>query len=717
MNSLCLTVILCLISQVLSQKVGIQSCRSMACWNSATKWDFGCGDSIPCLCTNQPFLGSALQCVRERMEDELSISQAYQYISYNCKYNGFIEYSFGALDDIYFNASQYMIKHDLATTLMNSKIQIKNPVTTEPSVFNIQFRAAYAAKHQYDLGTIFGCIVVGYWILILVIGMVQNFLAEKYPELIFVKRPTITSIRKHCVLPATFSGSHNRELKFFSSVYLAAPTRGQSLVLLGYFLLNIVLILVNYDVFIPNPFLVKESEQRMRYLGNRTGIIAFTQLPITILFACRNNILINITGWPYDTFQLYHRWTARVMMIHAFIHSVCFTVLAVEGQTVAYRWQEVINWRFGNMATYAGCIIIVVSFHSIRDKYYEFFYLSHKLFYIIFMIGIFRHCWDFGWMGWVYASITIHVLERLLRLWRIVLSGFKNEAHFLLFDDNSFRMSIKYSKRWKIEPGQYCYVRILTKNFFWQAHPFSIYASPDTEDTNIHLVIKAKGGATAKIAQYLAEQPNNSATHSVIIEGPYGYQAPLEIYDNVLLVAGGIGITATYSYAMHLKRLAKPDQKIVFYWIIRNSVPLEWFRDELRALASDSHIELRVHITAHSENYSATDSGKETDQETLHTVLREKDGDLANIYDSINDRLLIRKALPGQQITARTDYISYDKPSIRNEVRQVMATAKGSLGIMSCGPPLLVDRVRFSIVDDIEKADGRVDYYEESFCW
>lgn len=705
-----------------AQKVGIRSREASACWNAALKWDFGFDTTSSIdLCSNIPYLGTVLTCIRERMEDEPKINHAYQHIQYYCKYNAKIEYTFGKLDSIYFNATLHSLEVSNATAIMDKKETIYNPVDTESSVFSKQYRAAYAAKRQYDLGTIFGCIMIFYWVCVGVLGTFFNFILEKYPELLFRNSPTLTSIRKHLVLPATFKGSHSRPVKLFMNLYLSAPTRGQSFILLGYFILNIVLVLVDYDVYDANPVMPKTGDQYIKYVGNRTGIIAFTQIPLVILFAARNNVFINWTGWSYDTMQVYHRWVARFMMIHTFIHSACFTALAVIGHTVAYRWEEVINWRFGNMATYSGVIMIVMAINAFRAKYYDVFYFFHKCFYITFMIGIFRHCWDFGWMGWVYASIAVHGLERGARLYNTLISGWKNECYAELFDDNTYRVSVRYSKRWNLAPGQYCYLRILHKNLFWQAHPFSVYQSPDENDKDIKFVIKAQGGATATIANYLASQPNRAANMPCMIEGPYGHRAPVEKYDTVFLIAGGMGISATYSYALHLKKLAKRGQRIVFIWIIQNTTPLEWFGDELMSLMNERNFEVEIYVTRKYEQ--RTFSGADSDDEM------ESDSDFTNVelkrtlktQDSqvtLHSRPSLLKILPAQRIQDQFGHLLFNKrPNINEELTKSLAEGNGNMAIVSCGPSMLVDNIRKSIISNLEETRGRIDYFEEAFSW
>lgn len=653
------------------------------------------------------------------MEDEHSINHAYQFIQNTCKYTGHTEYSFGKLDQIYFNSTFYLIDPQNATALTKNNQTLYSPVDVQSESFNTQYRAAYAAKRQYDLGTIFGCIMIFYWVCIGFLGTISHFILQKYPELLFRNSPLLTKIRKYLVLPATFKGSHSRPVKIAHKLYLSAPTRGQSLILLGYFIMNIVLLLVDYDIYKANPYL-STSNQLLRYLGNRTGIISFTQLPLVIVFAARNNIFIKLTGWPYATMQVYHRWVARIMMIHVVIHFICFTILAVRGHTLAFRWQDVINWRFGNMAAYSGILMIIMSFNIIRKNYYEVFSFFHKVFYVIFMIGIFRHCWDFGWMGWVYASLAIHGMELVVRLYNVVLSGWANKAHAQLHDGNVFRVSVKYSKRWALRPGQFCYLRILHKNMFWQAHPFSVYQSQDEENGDLQFAVKAQNGATAVIANYLDSQPNKSATLPVMVEGPYGIHAPVEKYDTVFLIAGGMGVTATYSYASHLQRLAKRGQRVVFIWIVQDMSSLEWFGDELLSLASSNNIELQIYVT---RNFDASQPVSESDGENTNILNpvpvaeegREKkprDSQLT-LFDLSSPRISMSQRL----ISEFGNCLFDERPDIHSQVTKFLTEYFGNMAIISCGPPRLVDAVRKSIITNLEEPEGRVDYFEEAFSW
>lgn len=483
------------------------------------------------------------------------------------------------------------------------------------------------------------------------------------------------------------------------------------------------------------------------------------------------------------------------MMLNVVIHSACFIAISVIGKTWVYRWEEIINWRFGNMATYAGIIMTVLAINRFRAKFYEAFFLAHKIFFIIFMIGIFRHCWDFGWMPWVYASLALYLSERFTRLFKLIVSGFKNEAFAEVYSDGTFRLSVRYSRRWNVKPGQYCYVRVLTKNLFWQAHPFTVYKSPGEDAKTLQFCIQAQKGATRKIADYLAAQPEQCATLPVMIEGPYGVIQKIENYNSMFLIAGGLGITAVYSHALDLLQHGKKSHKVYVMWIIPNAVPLEWFSEELLSLMHDSRFDIQIYITkAFSSNrsFSGDDSDEEMEEDfgsynceaiksvdttldpratptsnsrvqgipaplptvgfsrkSSSTTLHDKRSPLtdkhtfykANFYESnvsvstLGDSKnasstalnklkptssLSSQVVPAQRIRDQFAFCLFDKrPNINEEIaKALMGTGtNGTMAIVSCGPPRLVDNIRASIVEHLMESEGRVEYFEEAFSW
>jgi predicted ferric reductase len=87
----------------------------------------------------------------------------------------------------------------------------------------------------------------------------------------------------------------------------------------------------------------------------------------------------------------------------------------------------------------------------------------------------------------------------------------------------------------RAEPGQFFRWRFLTRDGWWQSHPFSLSKQPGR--THIRLTVKASGDYTRTV-------PRIRPGVRVIAEGPYGALIPsVRTRQDVLLLAGGIGIT------------------------------------------------------------------------------------------------------------------------------------------------------------------------------
>lgn len=49
-------------------------------------------------------------------------------------------------------------------------------------------------------------------------------------------------------------------------------------------------------------------------------------LPLMWTFAMRNNVLIWFSGWNFATFNIFHRWIARVVVAELIAHAVAYSL-------------------------------------------------------------------------------------------------------------------------------------------------------------------------------------------------------------------------------------------------------------------------------------------------------------------------------------------------------------------------------------------------------
>ena len=123
-----------------------------------------------------------------------------------------------------------------------------------------------------------------------------------------------TWFRRRFLLPALFGRKHIQPLGNYM-----LPTRGQSLMIVGYMMLNVVFMATDYP-----------DGRTAKAAANRAGHLSLVNMPIYFLFSGRNNILIFLTGWTYNDFQVFHKWVARISMLEAVVHSAGYGYVAAQ---------------------------------------------------------------------------------------------------------------------------------------------------------------------------------------------------------------------------------------------------------------------------------------------------------------------------------------------------------------------------------------------------
>lgn len=133
-----------------------------------------------------------------------------------------------------------------------------------------------------------------------------DYYAESQTPLIR-KRPNAfkTWVRQKLLLPSLFGGQHVQPIGWY-----ILPTRGQSLMILGYLILNLMFMLVNYPI-----------GMNVKSVADRAGHLAVANMPIYFIFSGRNNVLIWVTSWPYKDFQVFHKWIARTAFLCVIVHA------------------------------------------------------------------------------------------------------------------------------------------------------------------------------------------------------------------------------------------------------------------------------------------------------------------------------------------------------------------------------------------------------------
>lgn len=285
-------------------------------------------------------------------------------------------------------------------------------------------------------------------------------------------------IKKHLLYAPLGRVRHNREVQLSKAVSIGTlPSRFHTLLLLIYLGANIAYcVVLNYEVEESSAAIVAE-------MRGRTGILAILNLIPTVLFALRNNPLIHITRVSYDTFNLLHRWCARVVIVESVAHTICWAVNTVQ----AGGWQQFstslaasTSYTGGMVGTVAFCAVGIGAISPLRHAFYETFLNTHRLMVIVGLAGTYVHV---DWAHLPFTSymnfvIALWVMEWLWRFGRVAYHNISRKRGFTKITVEALpaeacRVTFELARPWRYEPGCHVHAYIPTMAL-WSSHPFSV---------------------------------------------------------------------------------------------------------------------------------------------------------------------------------------------------------------------------------------------------
>ena len=249
---------------------------------------------------------------------------------------------------------------------------------------------------------------------------------------------------------------------------------------------------------------------------------------------------------------------------------------------------------------------------------YELFVTLHVPVAMVFLGMMFWHCHNYltSW-NYLFATLAIWLTSYLMRIFYLNwthpfrmswLVG--DEAAVTIMPENAIKITVPTQMKWR--PGQYVYLRMPGISVF-ENHPFTI-ASLCSDDfpseygpgyRDMVLVFRPFGGFTKKVYQSAIEH-GPWHTYRAFVDGPYGgMQRRMEAFDDVVLIAGGSGITAIVSQLLSLIKKMREGKavtrKIHVIWALKRPETMEWFKEELRIcreFAPPESVECQFYITA-----------------------------------------------------------------------------------------------------------------------
>jgi predicted ferric reductase len=304
------------------------------------------------------------------------------------------------------------------------------------------------------------------------------------------------------------------------------------------------------------------------FLGNLTGLSGTYLALVMVLLVSRIPFVERVLG--QDGLLRWHRriapWPISLIVAHVILLTMGYAQAA---RTGTFREIGTLVGSFPDMAiATAGFAVMVAvavaSIHTIRRRMKRETWWALHLFMYLALALAFAHEIVLGpsFVGHPFTqlvwSICWAATAGLVLTYRFGLPIFRTLRHQLVIDDVrsegpgvvSVILKGRHLERLAVSGGQFFEWRFLVRGMWWQAHPFSISARP--RPPYLRLTVKCVGDFTSALARL-------PVGTRVAIEGPYGaFTSHVLRYRRVVLIAGGIGVTAVRSLLEDLPKGCRP---------------------------------------------------------------------------------------------------------------------------------------------------------------
>jgi predicted ferric reductase len=348
------------------------------------------------------------------------------------------------------------------------------------------------------------------------------------------------------------------------------------------------------------------------FVGRVLGQVGAATMALLLLPASKTSPVLQSAALSWETCVAAHVFLGFSFMAiagaHAFVYLIRYSVVP-EGS-----WLDILPFRFGDFKSFGHdwtvplittvfwfalfCFIVMP---LLRRRYYALFKLAHFLFVVLVPVTLIH-----AGSGWhlVLPGFALWALDFIVRFGRgaervEVLSATAHTGEGV-----SELRFIWRGKAREHSAGMICLVNCPQISSI-QWHPFSLSSSPLDAHESIHIKsteVPGRSTWTGKLHRLLQTSPHDLILQ---VDGPYG--APLQFESpRVLLVAGGIGITAMQNILLFLKGRAagtEAVESVHLVWSARTPEIFDIFKSTLESCApggilarSTVHPEVRLSL-------------------------------------------------------------------------------------------------------------------------
>jgi predicted ferric reductase len=298
------------------------------------------------------------------------------------------------------------------------------------------------------------------------------------------------------------------------------------------------------------PSLSSSLADQFTAVGRLTGLAGAYLILVQLLLMSRLRRLDQMIG--AEDLTSWHRDFGALTVLMLAAHTLFITLGYADSRgPIAQTWTLIREYPDVLMA-YVGLVLFlgigIISIRAIRNRLaYETWYYLHLYVYLALGLG-FAHQFADGQefasslparIFWSILHLTVIAALLYGRIWTPLRLNVRHRlrvAHVVREGPGVVSVYVSGRRLGELNAraGQFFRWRFMTRDGWWQAHPFSLSAAPDTR--TMRITVKVLGDHTADLRRL---RPGMR----VLVEGPYGtFTADRRHHDDVLLIAGGIGI-------------------------------------------------------------------------------------------------------------------------------------------------------------------------------
>ncbi|KAK5949033.1 hypothetical protein OHC33_009954 [Knufia fluminis] len=316
---------------------------------------------------------------------------------------------------------------------------------------------------------------------------------------------------------------HNREWQLGKAQnYGTLPGRAHTVLLVLYVLSNFI-----YSTLLP--YRQQETAKTIAELRGRTGVLAVVNMIPLVLLAGRNNPLIRPLKISFDTFNLFHRWIGRIVVLESIVHVCAWYANYSAKRGVDASFESFSGSLFltsGLVAVLGMILMVVLSLSAVRHAFYEVFLHGHQILAFFAIAGVYVHIDVEHLPALPYIQMVVMAwgMERVLRLvWILYLNiGYRRRETTKVIIEalpgEACRVTFQLPRHTFIRPGSHVYA-YLPKFSLWMSHPFSVaWTNPESEPPTGGMVLEHDDNSEAS-SLLNKETLDNAIEGSIAIAG------------------------------------------------------------------------------------------------------------------------------------------------------------------------------------------------------